>query len=763
MSSNDKDLRFQAVANLMNDLRQQSFKLDDDSEYHVVQGVLKLLEDTNSEVLNQVVQCIALLLYKVNGLSFNRISDALCSTFKNVSTDTEKLHDMKVTSLKTIFASLLQQQQAIQIFNPPNIIMDHLVTVIVESSRTKANRSNGRLHNAGHGEIEILDLIRDTLSTTPDARYKFFLCHVPLSRILRKNLESPRADIRPRVPILIKKTRRSMSIKEDTNSEVKNQTVQSFEPLLYKVGLLDLPNEILLMIFKKLGNIDVLYSLLDVDNQRLDIIAQENTFTNTLKFLIITLTDDILSLTDSIVDRFCTNILPRIHQNVKSLILDSLSMERILLVGDYPNLTEIKLFNFNDKIVSRYFTVETPFRCIFQRQIADLILVFENDFNEILEKNYTTDHLSIMGSFPRFFPPLVLRNLPSTTFFSSTLNKLYIDLMTYDDCLALLDGRLKQLTTLIVTIDKIEYSSNVYNLNNLPNLKCFSLTTSCCSTVLYDTQILSLFRRMLNLEELTLYITIKNRTTLIDGIHISNEILVHMPRLHIFDFCISTNINMDHLGHFLSKDDIQQTFTNTIYRQVDCIISNGYNIATYCVFSLPFMFDCLESIGNTFPNIIFSNVTRLTVNDIVPFKHEFFHRIAWSFPLLKHLWVINRKPQGSKSDKLKFNYNQFYSIVKFPYLISLRLDTTYIHYTDQFLNETKTHLPRLTKLTICYCDLYMVTRNFRRGITRLNCRKIKQLIFNTIIMPRIKRSKSFNDYFPVLESFVCPLLYEYNG
>ncbi|CAF3108996.1 unnamed protein product [Rotaria sp. Silwood2] len=365
-----------------------------------------------------------------------------------------------------------------------------------------------------------------------------------------------------------------------------------------------------------------------------------------------------------------------------------------------------------------------------------------------------------MGSFPRFFPPLVLRNLPSTTFFSSTLNKLYINLMTYDDCLALLDGRLKQLTTLIVTIDKMEYSSNVYNLNNLPNLKCFSLTTSYCSTVLYDTQILSLFHRMLNLEELTLYITIKNRTTLIDGIHISNEILVHMPRLHIFNFCISTNINMDHLGHYLSKDDIQRTFTNTIYRQVDCIISNGYDIATYRVFSLPFMFDCLESIGNIFPNIIFSNVTRLTVNDIVPFKHEFFHRIAWSFPLLKHLWVINREPQGSKSDKLKFNYNQFYSIVKFPYLISLRLDTAYIHYTDQFLNETKTHLPRLTKLTVCYNALYMVTTNFRRGTTRLNCRKIKQLIMNTI-MPRIKRSKHFNDYFPVLESFVCPLLYEY--
>ncbi|CAF3665173.1 unnamed protein product [Rotaria sp. Silwood1] len=540
------------------------------------------------------------------------------------------------------------------------------------------------------------------------------------------------------------------------------------------VGLLDLPNEILLMILKKLGNMNFLYSLLDVDNQRLDIIAQENTFTNTLNFVLITLTDDIFPLTDSIIDRFCKNILPRIHQNVKSLILDPLSMERILHAVNYPNLTELKLFNFNDKILSRYFTVETPFRCIFQQQITDLILVFENDFNKILEKNYTTDvyeyilkffknlkHLSIIESFSGFCPPLVLRNLPSTTFFSSTLNKLCIHVMTYDDCLALLDGRLKQLTTLIVVIDKMEYySSNVNDINNLPNLKCFSLTTSYCSTDIYDTQILSLFRRMLNLEELTLYITIKNRTTLIDGIHISNEILVHMPRLHIFNFCISTNINMNHLGHYLSKDDIQRTFTNTIYRQVDCIINNGYGITTYCVFSLPFMFNCLESIGNTFPNIIFSNVIRLTVNDIVPFKHEFFHRIAWSFPLLKHLWVINRESQGSKSDKLKFNYHQFYPIVKFPYLISLRLDTAYIHYTDQFLNETKTHLPCLTKLTVCYNDLYMVTTNFRRGTTRLNCRKIKQLIINTVT-PRIKRSKSFNDYFPVLESFVCPFLYVY--
>ena len=50
------------------------------------------------------------------------------------------------------------------------------------------------------------------------------------------------------------------------------------------------------------------------------------------------------------------------------------------------------------------------------------------------------------------------------------------------------------------------------------------------------------------------------------------------------------------------------------------------------VFSLPFMFEALQYIGNTFPSIIFSHVRRLTVRDEVPFEHEFFNRIAWSFP-----------------------------------------------------------------------------------------------------------------------------------
>jgi hypothetical protein len=119
------------------------------------------------------------------------------------------------------------------------------------------------------------------------------------------------------------------------------------------VHLLDLSDEILLIILKKLNNIDVLYSLLNIDNERLSILAQEKIFSNTLKFVSI---DNISSIDHHKIDRFCIDILPRIHHNVKCFILEPVIMERILLAADYPNLTKLKLFNFEQKVALNYFT-----------------------------------------------------------------------------------------------------------------------------------------------------------------------------------------------------------------------------------------------------------------------------------------------------------------------------------------------------------------------------------------------------------------------
>jgi hypothetical protein len=49
--------------------------------------------------------------------------------------------------------------------------------------------------------------------------------------------------------------------------------------------LLRLPNEILLTILKKMNTMDVLYSLIGVGIERLDLLAQDKIFTNILNFV----------------------------------------------------------------------------------------------------------------------------------------------------------------------------------------------------------------------------------------------------------------------------------------------------------------------------------------------------------------------------------------------------------------------------------------------------------------------------------------------
>jgi hypothetical protein len=119
---------------------------------------------------------------------------------------------------------------------------------------------------------------------------------------------------------------------------------------------------------------------------------------------------------------------------------------------------------------------EPSLRSIFQEQITNLTLI-NDDKDEIIRslQNYTTNvyshiltffknlkELSIMGpSAISMYPGLSLCYLPSTTFSSPILTHLYINVKTFDDCLYLLDGRLRKLTTLCVNIYSIDTSSGI--------------------------------------------------------------------------------------------------------------------------------------------------------------------------------------------------------------------------------------------------------------------------------------------------------------
>ncbi len=235
---------------------------------------------------------------------------------------------------------------------------------------------------------------------------------------------------------------------------------------------------------------------------------------------------------------------------------------------------------------------------------------------------------------------------------------------------------------------------------------------------------------------------------MIDGTFVQNDILFYMPQLHSFTFYISIYIDTPDLSPKLSCEDIQKTWINMGRQNATSIVSYASPYKAVCsIFSVPFAFDYLIDLGNIFPNIVFSYVTYLLVKDIDVFRHEFFVRIARSFPLLKYLRIINIESQlladlfTPSSD-----HSQSYSMIEYSHLTSL--DVAYGHkdYLEQFLNETKAYVPCLTELKVLHCDLKRVTEDFTREATRRNCTKVKQLI----ITHPLDNSEDHSHYFPSL-------------
>jgi len=117
----------------------------------------------------------------------------------------------------------------------------------------------------------------------------------------------------------------------------------------------DLSDEILLIIFKKLNNVALLYSLFDV-NKRLNEILHDRFFTSHLNLLKFCSTDSNYRLPEPILDRFCLEILPKIHRKIGWLNLESSSMERILLSTNYPLLYRLGLYNLEIEKAKQLFT-----------------------------------------------------------------------------------------------------------------------------------------------------------------------------------------------------------------------------------------------------------------------------------------------------------------------------------------------------------------------------------------------------------------------
>ncbi|CAF1389643.1 unnamed protein product [Rotaria sordida] len=326
---------------------------------------------------------------------------------------------------------------------------------------------------------------------------------------------------------------------------------------------------------------------------------------------------------------------------------------------------------------------------------------------------------------------------------SSTVTKLRVNVNTFDDCLYLLNGSIKSLSTLIIRIYKIKRSSSkIDNTKKLVKLKCFALTTNW-RTYYYDEQVVPLLRRMLNLEELTLHLSvIKNQSTYIDGNQLYDDFLNYMSQLNKFIFNIHTHIVNNSININLpSNDDIRKSFIKRGFYSIDIyaddkLINNRGNCHVY---SLPYQFNEFLYMSSCFQGGKFDKVRMLFMRDERPFQYKLFQIISQDFPFLQKLTIFNLQSQENEQHHSSI-------LIIFNHLLTLDLSNAHNDYVIQFLSERITCLRCLSHLIIKYETLTTVTNYFTNDSTRFNCSKIKSL---GICGPFV-RSQNFNSYFPFL-------------
>ncbi len=125
------------------------------------------------------------------------------------------------------------------------------------------------------------------------------------------------------------------------------------------MNILDLPDEILFIIFQKLDMIDVFYSCLKV-NRRFNRLVLDSFF---LRDLNMTTIKDISSLYDQtsstdpkVLSRICEKILPRIYDQTYKLTVDEYSVRYMFLASNYSKLYSLSLINFQKEVLDQNLT-----------------------------------------------------------------------------------------------------------------------------------------------------------------------------------------------------------------------------------------------------------------------------------------------------------------------------------------------------------------------------------------------------------------------
>ncbi|CAF1575497.1 unnamed protein product [Adineta ricciae] len=445
-----------------------------------------------------------------------------------------------------------------------------------------------------------------------------------------------------------------------------------------RLTVLDLPNEILCVIFHKLDIINVFYSFMSI-NERLDRLALDPFYIRKLIVTTKSFSDNMCLTKDEIVDKLCGDIIPQIHDQVNKLFVEQHLLQRVLHAGSYPRLNSLSLIDFQPRTLLKILTDDALFRNLLSEQIVSLQLDLVGEEitpgPDILLAIFVLivslcKHLSKL-SFRRNRVGLLeyIFHFSSIDWESSTLTSLKINVETFDDCLHLLDGRLNNLSRLTIFVVHIKCSR--------VNQTTFSINTSI---------IKSRKRLLSSREDMKLSFIRKEYGPV--GLYIETPKLKW--RTIIF--------------HHLSYPDVFQSRCH--------------------IYSLPYHFYDFYFLNNAFPDGLFNNVRNLSMTENRPFVANLFKIISESFPLLVALDIFNLKSSELQQDPT--------ICISFPYLEFLGVANAHLDYIRQFLIDKLCNLPRLTNLYIRYEPLALVTINFTKNQSNHQADDIYELLGQSI-------------------------------
>ena len=239
----------------------------------------------------------------------------------------------------------------------------------------------------------------------------------------------------------------------------------------------------------------------------------------------------------------------------------------------------------------------------------------------------------------------------------------------------------------------------------------------------YEQSIPPLLQRLPSVEQLQLLLATgpcpRDANRFIDGNHLQQQITSHMPHLRQFDFHIRSALRN---AAYVEAETIQKSFSQ-FERPVRCAVDYFDNRHSQChVYSIPFVGTRLDFISNRFhlletPKTFCHVTTLLLYDDLQPFEHVFFERLAQALPHLRTLEILNALEQREQIASTAAK-------IEFPRLMTLLLYDIHVNYAEEMLCRCR--LPCFAELVIRIEPLLIVISQ-DQGQARENCSHVELL------------------------------------